>query len=101
MQGSAVAFVLMVALCARYSGFMQLEIFPDQMHLCREDPSRNMRRFYLMAVQRDLFGGASLIREWGRIGSPGRLRIDHHPDEGRAVDALAGLVVAKRKRGYS
>lgn len=79
---------------------MQLEIFPDRMHLRREDPSRNMRRFYLMAVQRDLFGGASLIREWGRIGSSGQLRIDHHADEGRAVDALADLVTAKRKRGY-
>jgi len=79
---------------------MQLEIFPDQMYLFREDSSRNMRRFYLMAVQRDLFGGASLIREWGRIGSSGQLRIDHHPDEGKAVDALADLVTAKRKRGY-
>ena len=53
-----------------------------------------------MAVQRDLFVGASLIREWGHIGSSGELRIDHHPDEGRAVDALADLVTAKRKRGY-
>lgn len=79
---------------------MQLEIFPDQMELRREDPSRNMRRFYLMAVQRDLFGGALLIREWGRVGSCGQLRIDHHSDEGRAVDALAHLVTAKRKRGY-
>lgn len=79
---------------------MQLEIFPDRMHLHREDPLRNMRRFYLMAIQRDLFGGVSLIREWGRMGSSGRLRIDHHPDEGRAVDALADLVTSKRKRGY-
>jgi predicted DNA-binding WGR domain protein len=79
---------------------MQLEIFPDRMHLCRDDPSRNMRRFYLMAVQRDLFGGASLIREWGRLGRSGQVRIDHHPDEGRAIDALAELATVKRKRGY-
>lgn len=79
---------------------MQLEIFPDRTHLCREDPSRNMRRFYLMMVQRDLFGGASLIREWGRIGGSRQVRIDHHPDEGRAVDALAELMAAKRRRGY-
>ncbi len=84
----------------KYSGVMQLEIFPDRTHLCREDPSRNMRRFYLMMVQRDLFGGASLIREWGRIGGSGQVRIDHHPDEGRAVDALAELMAAKRRRGY-
>lgn len=79
---------------------MQLDIFPDQVHLRREDPSRNMHRFYRMVVQRSLFGGASLIREWGRIGRAGQIRIDHHPDEGRAVDALADLASAKRKRGY-
>jgi predicted DNA-binding WGR domain protein len=79
---------------------MQFEIFPDQIRLRREDASQNMRRFYRMVVQRDLFGGASLIREWGRFGRSGQVRIDHHPDEGRAVDALADLVTAKRKRGY-
>ena len=79
---------------------MQFDIFPDQTRLRREDTSRNMRRFYQMVVQRDLFGGASLIREWGRIGSAGQVRIDHHPDEGRAVDALAELVAVKRRRGY-
>jgi predicted DNA-binding WGR domain protein len=78
---------------------MQFEIFPDQMGLRCEDAYRNMRRFYRMVVQRDLFGGASLIREWGRIGMAGRVRIDHHLDEGRAVDALAELVAIKRKRG--
>jgi predicted DNA-binding WGR domain protein len=53
-----------------------------------------------MVVQRDLFGGASLIQEWGRIGRPGRVRIDHHPDEGRAVTALMILAAEKRRRGY-
>ncbi|QDA36013.1 WGR domain-containing protein (plasmid) [Paracoccus liaowanqingii] len=79
----------------------QLEVFPDRAYLRRKDPSRNMHRFYLMAVQRDLFGRASLIREWGRIGSPGKLCVEHHPDEGRAVDALSALMAAKRKRGYA
>jgi len=75
---------------------MQLEVFPDRMHLRREDPSKNLRRFYLMTVQRDLFGGASLVREWGRIGSPGQVRIEHHRDEGQAVNALSDLLAAKR-----
>lgn len=78
----------------------QFEIFPDRLHLRRIEPAKNMRRFYLMTVQRDLFGGASLIREWGRIGSSGQMRVDHHADEGHAVDALADMVTAKRKRGY-
>ncbi|MEI4234179.1 WGR domain-containing protein [Roseovarius sp. D22-M7] len=79
---------------------IQMEVFPDQMHLRREDPTKNMRRFYKMVVQRDLFGGASLIREWGRLGSPGKLRVDHHLDEGHAVNALINLMTAKRRRGY-
>jgi predicted DNA-binding WGR domain protein len=78
----------------------QFEVFPDRLHLRRVDPAKSMRRFYLMTVQRDLFGGASLIREWGRVGSPGKVRVDHHPDEGHAVNALADLMGAKRKRGY-
>ena len=78
----------------------QFEVFSDRLHLRREVPAKNMRRFYLMTVQRDLFGGASLIREWGRVGSPGKVRIEHHHDEGHALNALAHLMVAKRKRGY-
>ena len=53
-----------------------------------------------MVVQRDLFGGASLIREWGRIGSAGKVRIDHHPDEGQAVTALMTLAAEQQRRGY-
>lgn len=79
---------------------MQLDVFPDQIRLRRVDPSRNLNRFYRMVVHRDLFGGATLIREWGRIGSPGQVRIDYHADEGRAVDALADMMAKKRKRGY-
>jgi predicted DNA-binding WGR domain protein len=80
--------------------YVQFEVFPDRLHLRREEPAKRMRRFYLMTVQRDLFGGATLVREWGRIGSPGKLQIEHHPDEGRAVNALVEIMAAKRKRGY-
>lgn len=79
---------------------MQFEVFPDQLHLRRVDPVKNMRRFYLMTVQRDLFGGAQLVREWGRIGSSGQISSSHHVDEAQAVNALAAIVTIKRKRGY-
>jgi predicted DNA-binding WGR domain protein len=78
----------------------QFEVFPDRLHLRRVDPAKSMRRFYLMTVQRDLFGGAQLVREWGRIGSSGKIMSSHHADEAQAVDALAEIVAAKRKRGY-
>jgi len=80
--------------------YMQHEIFPDRIKLRRIDPAKNMRRFYLMTVQRDLFGGATLIKEWGRIGYAGKLQRSHHSDEGQAVDALATLAQQKFKRGY-
>ena len=49
---------------------------------------------------RDLFGGTSLIREWGRIGTRGQTLIEHHPDEGRAINSLLKLARTKKNRGY-
>jgi predicted DNA-binding WGR domain protein len=40
----------------------------------RRDPTRNMARFYALSVQADLLAGWTLVREWGRIGRPGRVR---------------------------
>lgn len=78
----------------------QLEIFPDSLILRRVDPDRNMRRFYLMTVQRDLFGRGILITEFGRIGEAGQVKMAHHHDEARALTALADRADAKRRRGY-
>ena len=60
-----------------------------------------MRRFYSMSVQPDLFGGACLVREWGRIGFRGQMLIEQHDDEGKAITALMKLAAVKRKRGYA
>lgn len=78
----------------------QLEVFPREVELKRVDPACNMKRFYRMTVQRDLFGGSSLIREWGRIGRPGQVLIERHPDEGQAINALMKLARTKQRRGY-
>jgi len=78
----------------------QFEIFPDVIQLRRIDPAKRMNRFYRMVVQRDLFGGVSLIREWGRNGQPGQVRINPHEDEGTAIDDLMAIMRSKRKRGY-
>ena len=59
-----------------------------------------MRRFYRLDAQRNLFGGACLVREWGRIGTSGRVMIETHADEGKAITALMKLAAVKRKRGY-
>ena len=52
----------------------QLEVFPTAVDLKRIDLSLNMRRFYRMSVQPDLFGGVSLVREWGRVWTPSFLQ---------------------------
>lgn len=40
------------------------------------------------------------LREWGRIGQGGQVRMDWFADEGHAVAALVALEAAKRRRGY-
>lgn len=66
----------------------------------RRDPSRNMARFYALAVQSDLLAGWSLVREWGRIGRPGRVKVDPHPELAIAETAAQRLEARKRRRGY-
>jgi hypothetical protein len=55
---------------------IQLPLFPDQAALTRIRPERNEWRFYRLAVWPDLFGRALLARQWGRIGTQGRVRLD-------------------------
>lgn len=78
----------------------QLEVFPTRLQLSRLEPGKAVQRFFRMQVQRDLFGGASLISEWGRVGVRGRVRIELHADEGRAISALLDRARLQRQRGY-
>ena len=52
-----------------------------------------MRRFYL-------FGGGSLIREWGWIGSSGQTLVEYHADEGMAITSLSEMAQTKARRGH-
>jgi predicted DNA-binding WGR domain protein len=69
-------------------------------HLTRTDPTRNMARFYTMALQPTLFGDWALLREWGRIGSAGRLVSSRFASEQEAALAMAGHLKAKLRKGY-
>jgi len=66
----------------------------------RRDPSRNMARFYVLAIEPTLFGDAALVREWGRIGFLGRRRLDLHADTATAAEALDVWLNRKARRGY-
>ena len=69
-------------------------------HLRRVDPTRNMRRFYELALQPTLFGGVSLVRTWGRIGSSGQSMVETFNREDEAAQAFGRLMAAKKRRGY-
>lgn len=77
-----------------------LGVVPPSIDLKRIDLTKNMRRFYRMSLQPDLFGGVDLMREWGRIGFRGQWLIERHTGEDEAVSAMLKLETAKRKRGY-
>ncbi|WP_306228386.1 WGR domain-containing protein [Bosea beijingensis] len=59
-----------------------------------------MQRFYSLSTSPTLFGGASLVREWGRIGSIGRRRVDLFDTEAEAQTAKNEFVRLKQARGY-
>src|SRR5277367_2819865 len=66
----------------------------------RRDATRNMARFYVLAIEPTLFGNTALVREWGRIGSPGRRRLDLHADAKTATESLDVWLARKHRRGY-
>lgn len=68
--------------------------------LFRIDLANNMRRYYHTDIQPNLFGGHSLIRTWGRIGSGGQVMINLFDVEKEAFVAQDKLLDQKLKRGY-
>lgn len=72
----------------------------DPVHLHRIGPAQNMRRFYSLAIQPTLFDGASVIRNWGRIGTNGQSMIETFDSGEDAISATTRLERAKRRRGY-
>jgi len=68
--------------------------------LRRVDPSRNMRRFYRLDIERDLFGVFLLLKQWGRIGVRGRITAERYDDEAPALAALQKQSERKRRRVY-
>jgi predicted DNA-binding WGR domain protein len=69
--------------------------------LRRIDPARNMRRFYRLDTQPDLFGGFLLMKQWGRIGTSGRITAERFETPGLAAVALAKQARRKERRSYT
>lgn len=68
--------------------------------LDRIRPAQNERRFYAASITADLFGNILLFRNWGRIGTGGRIRFDLYSGTPEAMTALEKLSRTKHRRGY-
>ena len=68
--------------------------------LVRIEPEAGRFRFYRLALQRDLFGGTALLREWGPIGRPGTVRVRTLATEAEAAVLFDRALARRRRRGY-
>jgi predicted DNA-binding WGR domain protein len=75
---------------------------PIKHHLVlhRRNPEQRVARFYSLMIERDLFGGVVLVRNWGRIGTYGQELVEVFATELEAGKALEALAAAKRRWGY-
>jgi predicted DNA-binding WGR domain protein len=70
-------------------------------YLTRTDPARNLKRFYIVDVTPTLFGEWAVLREWGRRGSPGTLRLDSYRRREEAQSAEERTMKRRLRRGYT
>ncbi len=63
--------------------------------------TRNLSRYYVLAIEPSLYGDAALVRAWGRIGSLGRQRLDLYASTDAAGEALELWLARKMRRGYA
>lgn len=66
---------------------------------CR-NPDIDKFRFYAIYITKTVFGDWAIIREWGRIGSPGTIREDWFDNEHQAISKANSIVRNRVRRGY-
>jgi len=71
-----------------------------RVYMQTQPDAENMPRFYQLALQEDLIDGWTLVREWGRTGSPGRVKKDHFDNHESALNALLKVRDAQMNRGF-
>jgi predicted DNA-binding WGR domain protein len=70
------------------------------MLLTRTDASCNLHRFYVVQLTPTLFGEWTLMREWGRIGSPGTVRATSFERQADAERAEQHTIKRRLNHGY-
>jgi predicted DNA-binding WGR domain protein len=73
----------------------------NRIYLERHDQDKNMHRFHQIYVVPGIFGDWSLVREWGRVGSPCTVRKEWFATENEAIRAGEELRVSKERNGLS
>jgi predicted DNA-binding WGR domain protein len=68
--------------------------------LTRTDPARYIDRFYIVDVTPTLFGEWALVREWGRRGSPGTVRLSSYQRRNEAETAERCTIKRRLQHGY-
>jgi predicted DNA-binding WGR domain protein len=68
--------------------------------LTRIDPARNIDRFYIVDVTPTLFGEWALVREWGRRGSPGTVRLSSYQRRNEAETVEQRTIKRRLQHGY-
>ena len=70
-------------------------------YLEKHNIEKNLHRFWAISVQPNLFGGWSVIRRWGRVGSRGgRQKIDLYDDLESAKQVFQKKEREKLQRDY-
>jgi predicted DNA-binding WGR domain protein len=64
-------------------------------------PAKKRRRFYSAAIGSTLFGDRPATREWGRLGSPGRIAAESFAGEEEARRAEQQAIRLPARHGYS
>lgn len=57
-------------------------------------------RYYQLLLLQDLIDGWTLVREWGKQGSSGRVKRDHFPNRNDALQAMERVRDAQVSRGF-
>jgi predicted DNA-binding WGR domain protein len=70
-------------------------------YLTRTDSTRDINRFYLVDITPTLFGEWALLREWGRRGSPGTMRLSSYQRRNEAETAEQRVIKRRLYRGYA
>jgi predicted DNA-binding WGR domain protein len=68
--------------------------------LTRIDRAKNIARFWRSVVTPTIFGGWALLREWGRIGSPGTTKSSSFETETEARRAEQRGIRRRELHGY-